>query len=408
MVRTGSSRRASILHRAHTRVRSDVAPRGPATATPVQTAAESSTGDDLVLRRLLAIARLTPAQAVALGADLLADLEAVASADPDTAGRPRVRPEDVRIGRDGRARLIDAGHRPSASGNGAGLTSTAALLDGLRAATGTNGANGVDGVDGADDVLVSALERAATEARSPHGRLEIAAAILGAADATGGAQARAELATLVAMVADGAAPAPATGPAPRTPAPRRRRPRRAPRAVARAAAARSWKWVLSLVVLVAAVLIEIALLRDEIGRDVQTVLEAGRSRATATGAPPTLPPVVPPAPTAAGTINRIELRPVTPCAPDATCALRMQVMLQPRPEPQTVTWDFRILDRCSGVAVGVPGGTVTVPPHGDRADLVSTVELPQADALAVLAVTSGPFTAASEAVNIPATGTCGT
>jgi hypothetical protein len=358
---------------------------------------ENPAEDDLVLPRLLSIARLTPAQAVALGADLLADLEAMASADPETAGRPQLRPEAVRIGRDGRARLIDAGHRPTMNGNGAGPTSTAALLDRLRAAAGPSGV---------DDELVSALERAATEARSPHGRLARVAAILDEADTTGGAQARAELATVVAMVTDGAAPAPATGPAPRTRSPRRRRPRRAPRDIARAAAARSWKWVLSLVVLVAAVLIEIALLRDEIGRDVQAVLEAGRSEATATSAP-TLPPVVPPAPTAAGTISRIELRPVTPCAPDAACALRMQVVLQPRAEPQTVTWDFRILDRCSGVAVGVPGGSVTVPPHGDRADLVSTVELPPADALAVLAVTSGPFTAASAAVGIPATATCG-
>jgi hypothetical protein len=84
------------------------------------------------------------------------------------------------------------------------------------------------------------------------------------------------------------------------------------------------------------------------------------------------------------------------------------VTLEPRAEPQAITWEFRILDRCTGAAVTAAGGTVTVPPHGDRADAVSTVGLPRADALAVVAVTSRPFTAASGAVNVPATGGCGT
>src|SRR5690606_18246496 len=100
----------------------------------------------------------------------------------------------------------------------------------------------------AGTALIDVLERAATEARAPDGRLAVVAAILRAADATGGALARAELARLVAVVTGGVAPAPTTGEAARTPAPRRRRPRRrrSPRALARAAVARSWKWVLSL------------------------------------------------------------------------------------------------------------------------------------------------------------------
>ncbi len=390
MVRAGSDRRASLLQRAHTRVRSVVAPRGPATAAPTRTAVDSPRADELVLTQMLSVARLTPAQAVALGADLLAGIE-----DRDAAGRTQLRPGAARVGRDGRARWVDGGG--PASVNGAGLASAAALLDALRAATWPSGT---------DNGLTSAIERATSEARSPHGRLAIAASILREADASGGAQARAELARLVAIVAGGEAPTFDVHPAPRAPARRRRRPRRPPRAVARAAVAHSWKWVLSLVVLVAAVLIEIAFLRDEIGRDVMAVLDAGRSGPTAISAP-TLPPVVPPAPTAAGTISGVELRLVVPCTPDAPCALRMQVTLQPRAEPQTITWDFRVLDRCTGAAVSVPGGTVTVPPHGDRADVVTTVELPEADALAVLAITSQPFTAASAAVNVPAPGACG-
>jgi hypothetical protein len=56
----------------------------------------------------------------------------------------------------------------------------------------------------------------------------------------------------------------------------------------------------------------------------------------------------------------------------------------------------------------VPGGTITVPPQGDRADVVSTLELPPAKALAVMAITNQPFIAASEAVYVPAAGTCTT
>ncbi len=388
MVRVGSGRRASLLQRANIRVRSVVAARGPATAVPPRPAAARSGADDVVLTQLLSIARLTPAQAVALGADLLACLE-------DAAGRSLPRPEGARVGRDGRARLIDAGP----SGNGAGLATAAALLDRLRAATRSSRPST------ADQGLISALERAATEARSPHGRLAIVSAILREADGAGNAQARAELARLVAIVL-GETPALDAARAPRTPAPRRRCPRPTPRAVARAAVARTWKWVLSLVVLAAVVLIEVAFLRDEISRDVQAVLEAGRSGTTVTGTP-TLPPVARPAPAAAGTISRVDLRPVTPCTPDADCALRLQVTLQPQAEPQTITWDFRVVDRCTGEAVSAPGGTVTVPPHADRADVVSTVGLPPADALAVLAVTNQPFTAASAAVNVPAPGACG-
>jgi hypothetical protein len=346
---------------------------------------------------LLSIARLTPAQAVALGADLLAALE-----DRDTAAGPRLRPEAIRVGRDGRARLIDACLIDAAdppSTNRVGPVSAAVVLDRLGAATRTSSA---------ERGLIRALERAAVEARSPDGRLAIAAAILREVDATGGVQARAELSRLVSLVAGDVAPTPDAGPAPRASAPRRRRPRRRPRAVARAVAARSWKWVLSLVVLVAAVVIEIAFLRDDISRDAMAVLEAGRSGATATSAPPALPPVVRPAPAAAGTISSVDLRPIQPCVPGAGCALRVHVMVRPQAEPQTITWDLRVLDRCTGEFVTAPGGTVAVPPHGDRADVVSVVQLPEAEALAVLAITNLPFTAASAAVHVPERGACAT
>ncbi|MHA6615806.1 serine/threonine-protein kinase [Pseudonocardia sp. DLS-67] len=328
---------------------------------------------DVGLTRLLAVARLTPAQAVALGTDLLAALE-----DPQT-----VPGADVRVGPDGRARV--AGSHPTGT-HGARLAA-AAGLDQLRAAT--------------HRAPVPALDRALAEARAPDGRLAFAAAILREADAPDGARARAELSKLVALVAGDA---PETV-APDTP-PRRHRPGRTPRARTRALVTRSWKWVLSLVLLVAIVAVEIAFLQDRIVRDVQAVLDAGRSAAGETGTPTALPPVLPPGPAAAGTISRVDLRPVQPCAPGTGCALRTQVVVRPQAEEQTITWELRILDRCTGEAVTVPGGTVTVPPQGDRADAVGTVALPPAGALAVVAVTNLPATAASVPVNVPEPGAC--
>src|SRR5918992_1066277 len=97
MMRVGSGWRASLLQRANISVRS--------VAAPPRTAVERSGADDLALTQLLSIARLTPAQAVALGADVLAGLD-------DAADLAQPRPGGVRVGRDGRARVTDAGSPP--------------------------------------------------------------------------------------------------------------------------------------------------------------------------------------------------------------------------------------------------------------------------------------------------------
>jgi hypothetical protein len=358
----------------------------------------------LALTRLLEIARLTPAQAVALGADVLSELHERHAAGTTRSG---LRRETVRVAADGRAHLIDddgPGDRRVPDADRTDLAAAAELLGDITAATRQSvAASGLQATG-----PLAALGRAATEARLPDGTVATVASILRDADATGGTEARAELARLVSAAGSGAVAPPRSGrPAPRSLAPRPRQ-RRRPRAVARAVAARTWKWILSLVVLVAVILIEIAFLRDEITRDIQAVLEAGGSGSEASTSTPALPPVVPPAPAAAGTVTAVDLRAVRPCTPDAGCEVRMQVVLQPRPEPQTVAWAFQVLDRCTGAAVTAPGGTVTVPPDGDRADAVSSVRLPPADALAVLALTSHPSTAASAPLLVPADGACQT
>ncbi|GAA5128050.1 hypothetical protein [Pseudonocardia adelaidensis] len=384
MTRSGSRRRVLAPRGARTRTRATAVPRGPVPAAP-----HTATTQDVALIRLLSVVRLTPGQAVALGTDLVAGLE-------DRAGPARVplRPGEARVGRDGRARVAgDPGNGAPPSANGAGLAAAAGLLDRLAAATRAGAP--------ADQGLLAALERAGAEARSPEGRLAFVAAILRESDAASGPRARAELSRMVALVAGDAAPELTAAPEPRPRGPRRP-PRRRPRSVARAAVARSWKWVLSVVLLGAIVVTEIAFLHDQINQDVQTVLDAGRSGAS-TDAPP-LPPVAPAAPPAAGTITRVDLRPVQPCTPGGGCALRTQLAVAAQPQPQTITWDLRIVDRCTGAASTAPGGTVTVPPDADRADAVSTVALPEGRALAVVAVTNQPFVAASGPVAVTVKG----
>jgi hypothetical protein len=84
----------------------------------------------------------------------------------------------------------------------------------------------------------------------------------------------------------------------------------------------------------------------------------------------------------------------------------LQVRLRPQAEPQTVGWAFQILDRCTGAVVTTPGGTLTIPPNGDRADAVGTVALPPGDALAVLALTGRPTAASSAPLPVPDQGRC--
>ena len=162
---------------------------------------------------------------------------------------------------------------------------------------------------------------------------------------------------------------------------------------------RIWTWLASIAVLVAVVLLEIAVLRDEIAADVDLLLDAGRSGSTPSSAPRSDGlPVVAPAPAAAGIVTAVDLRPVGTCTPGSPCTVRVQVRLLPHADPQTVTWSFGVVDRCTGAMINLPGGTLSVPPGVDRAVAIGTVGLPPATAVAVLAVTEVPAKAAGPPV----------
>jgi hypothetical protein len=154
-------------------------------------------------------------------------------------------------------------------------------------------------------------------------------------------------------------------------------------------------------VLAAVVVLEVAVLRDDIATDIRLLLDAGRSGSEPSAAlEPDGLPVAAPAPAAAGSVTAVDLRPLAPCAPGAPCTLRLLVRLVPEADPQVVTWSYRIVDRCTGTTETAPGGTVTVPSQGDRAAAVGTVALPASPAVAVVAVTDLPAAAASTPVSV--------
>jgi hypothetical protein len=285
------------------------------------------------------------------------------------------------------------------------LTAAATLLDDLGGAARRTARH----PDARAVERLAALDAAVVEATRPGGTIAAVAAGLRDADASGGTAARAELARLVAA-AHGrvAGPVPgAAGSAPRPSAPPAPAAGRAPRGLARSVAARTWKWAVSLLVLVTVIAIEFAFLRDQIARDIAALLDAGGPGSTTSDASAGGPaPVVAPAPPTAGAVTAVDLRTMGPCAPGQACEARVQVRLRPGSEPQTVDWAFHVVDRCTGAVVVLPGGTVTVPPNGDRADAIDALALPPGDALAVLALTGAPDTAASAPVSVPAQGSC--
>ncbi|HXV92532.1 MAG TPA: hypothetical protein VD813_04475 [Pseudonocardia sp.] len=449
--------------------------------------------DGVSLRRLLEVTRLTPAQALTIAADLLAELDGPVADGAGGGSGPRgaVSVDTVLVGGDGGTRLVTAAHggpdrrgaaevlgelaraagRPVAAETAApaapavGVASAAAVAVLERAAAGTRGPDAVHGPAQRDATRRDPAQGGPAQGGPARGdpargdpaqgdpaqgdpaqkdvahdepdlrdpvpsgpALSVVAARLreAASDAAVPDRTRAELARLVAAVQGrngtppGLAPLGAPGgsapPAGSLTVPRVTPPPVPPRPplreAGRRAAGRAWKGALTLLVLAALVAVEVAVLDDRIASDIATVLEAGRSAPASTApadetAPPAPDPPPPPEPAAAGTVAALDVRTVGPCEPGAPCEVRLHVLTDPVPQPQTVTWAFRVSDRCTGATTLLPGGTLDLPPGADRADPVQTLDLPPGAALAVTAVTARPAVAASRPLPGPASASCG-
>ncbi|PTR30571.1 hypothetical protein C8K36_102422 [Rhodococcus sp. OK519] len=89
------------------------------------------------------------------------------------------------------------------------------------------------------------------------------------------------------------------------------------------------------------------------------------------------------------------------CSPGKPCAVRVDVRLDPS-AVGAVTWKLNVYDRCSGEVR--EGGDVTIPaePGRDGVYGLSRTTLPDSSALGIAAVTSAPAVAASAPLYVPA------
>jgi hypothetical protein len=345
----------------------------------------------VALTRLISLARLTPAQAMEIAVSLLDEPETRSEL---RTGSARVRADRIVVRTDGSVLLDPAPDEDESPAAGSPVEAVLAdLVGAARLDTRPAASSG--------DLLLAELDRAVEELPEA-GVPVVARRLRDAAGAIDRPAVRAELAALVSALGGSArsasggggigAPADAArgDPAVRT----RSRERRG-------ALRRVGAWVASVLVLIAVVVLEVVLLRDDISADIDVLLQAGRS-GSASSAAPTADglPIRAPAPASAGNVTGVDLRAMGSCRPAKPCALRIQVRLTPGAQQQAVTWTYRIIDRCTGATTTVPGGTVIVPGRGGRAASVGTVALPKMPAVAVLAVTRTPAAAASAPVSV--------
>jgi hypothetical protein len=331
------------------------------------------------LTRLIGLAVLTAPQVLEIGAGLLAAVARRSESGTDALGG-QITTDQAVIDTDGRVMLghpsLDEPNGRSSSRVVSTVTAVETLLADLA------GAGRARRADPATDQLLAELDRAIT-LLPVAGVSEVAQMVEIGCAAIDRTVVRAELAALVSAIVE--SPGSARGNEPTGGLPTTGR--------------RIGAWLLSVVVLAAVVLLEVAFLRDDIVADVDLLLDAGRSGSRPSTAPEADGlPVASFAPEAAGVVTAVDVRILEPCTPGAPCTVRVLVSLVPGPDAQVVTWSYRVVDRCTGTTNTAPGGSVTVPPGARRAEAVSIVALPPTTAVAVVATTDRPAVAAAPPV----------
>jgi hypothetical protein len=357
------------------------------------------------LRVLYRLTRLSPAQALVIGADLVGEISALHSAGQASGGFGA---EQLWVDTDGIAgfekRPYESG--PTEEAAAADLLSVHALLVELADQARRPGAP--DGT-----CAVSTLDRAAVAIQLGEELRTVEETMRSAVD-TVGASARAELTEMAARTCTRAhsngraAPlsTPPTNPAP-TSTPPTTKPADRSTGHGRITWERCGKWAMAAVALVAVLVLELVLLGPRIRSDLDALRAAGRpaaSQAVSTARPAR--PVTPPAPAQNGPIKGVDLRPLARCAPGAACAVSVLVRLAPAPVQTQVRWSYSVTDRCTGSVRSTGAGTVTVAPNGQGFAVVDLVTLPPTHAVGVTAVVSTPARAASPPLLVPVDATC--
>jgi hypothetical protein len=380
----------------------------------------------ITVRQLIRLTRLTPEQALVVGADLVCGLRDRHASRRALGGFGA---EHVTVGADGSVCLRDevpAEWTTDQPARHADLVSARALLVELAAIAGQQPPrNGVATSAGrrAEHEL-AAHELAAHELAAAAGRpvedLLTAATGLGSMADLVGAAARAELADLAAAAGSpvaAAGPAPrvigtesspgsrsGTGGAPGGPSDRPAGSPGHPTVPRWAALVRYGRWALVLAALAAVLVLEMVLLGNRVSADLDALSAAGRQSGAGPSATALSP--LPVEPRAAGPIAGVDLRPLALCAPGAICEVRVLVRLVPERGTQRVQWTYLVTDRCTGLVHNAAGGSVTVTPGGRELVAVGQLRLPPASALSITAVTGVPARAASPPLTVPAHASC--
>jgi hypothetical protein len=350
------------------------------------------------LTRLIGLAVLTAPQVLEIGAGLLAAVARRSESNTDALGGGQITTDQAVIDTDGRVMLgppsLDERNGRSSSRVVSTVTAVETLLADLA------GAGRARRADPATDQLLAELDRAIT--LLPVASVsELAQMVEIGCAAIDRPAVRAELAALVSAIVE--SPGSARGNEPTGGPPSGvlgiKHGRRSTSGGTRTAGRRIGAWLLSVVVLAAVVLLEVAFLRDDIVADVDLLLDAGRSGSGPSTAPEAGGlPIASLAPAAAGVVTGVDVRILEPCAPGAPCTVRVLVSLVPGPDVQVVTWSYRVVDRCTGTTNTAAGGSVTVSPGAGRAEAVGIVALPPTTAVAVVATTDRPAVAAAPPV----------
>lgn len=132
---------------------------------------------------------------------------------------------------------------------------------------------------------------------------------------------------------------------------------------------------------------------------------AGATREEGTGPAPEPQSVEQLAPESAEAVTGIDIERLDDsCAPGEACSVRVNVHLEQAGTARAVDWSLHAVDRCTGSTQRYSGMEVTALAGWDQVYGISQPELPEATALALVAVTEEPARAASPPLVIPADG----
>ncbi len=384
------------------------------------------------LSRLLVAAILTPVQAVYIAVRLF---QGLAVMHESGVAHGRLTAANVLVSVDGEPRITDWSLESLVQAHGFDDASAEDLTAarGLVAEMGRNADRPVVRHRGRYDALMAELERTgsaadAEAARTSSGRLEHAL-LAAVGDATSMASTRAEIGALVTMLTRRSAPngrpnvhtSPVPVAVPQMLASGRLshadwhhgRPRRSTRrgvAVLAVAAVLAGGYLFGREP--AGNLVDRLAHRDRSPAISQPAQRPGTTRSatgrkpggTAKPARPTPRPVPVLAPSRAGALTAVTIRPLTSCAAGGTCLLRATARITPAGQPRQVRLQVSVVNRCTGALRTVLAGSVTAQPGWTSVFVSASVALPRARSLAAVAVATAPARAASPPLLVPATG----